>query len=140
VLEPSAGTGHLVDPIRARCPKVNTAAVEVSGRLAAGLGAKLGEVVIGDFLSMGEADLGTFDRVVMNPPFDNGVDIKHVEHARALLRKGGLLVGICADGPRQQKVLRPEVEASGGIWEPLPAGTFEGTSVRAVLFTLGAKH
>jgi 16S rRNA G1207 methylase RsmC len=74
----------------------------------------------------------------MNPPFVNAQDVAHILHARTMLRPGGRMAAICADGPRQQTTLRPLVEACGGIWEELPAGTFEGTNVRAVLLTLTA--
>lgn len=76
----------------------------------------------------------------MNPPFANGADIAHILHARRFLAPGGRLVAICAGGPRQAAKLRPLVEACGGEWEPLPAGTFKdaGTGVSTVLLTLYA--
>lgn len=49
------------------------------------------------------------------------------------------LVAICANGPRQQEQLkRGMVIASGGNWEELPEGTFEGTGVRTAMITLTA--
>lgn len=77
-------------------------------------------------------DLGRFDRVVMNPPFENGADIKHITHALTMLKPGGRLVAICANGPRQNEQLRPLADT----WEELPAGTFDGTGVRAVLLVI----
>jgi len=76
----------------------------------------------------------------MNPPFINGSDIKHIEHALKFLKPGGRLVAICADGPRQNATLKPIAEDSGGFWEPLPAGTFkdQGTNVNTVLLTIEA--
>lgn len=71
----------------------------------------------------------------MNPPFKNGEDIKHIQHARHLLKPGGRLVAVCANGPRQQEQLQPEAEA----WIDLPPGTFaeQGTNVNTaiVIFT-----
>jgi hypothetical protein len=86
-------------------------------------------------------DLGTFDRIVMNPPFANADDIKHTMHALKMLKPGGRLVAICANGPRQNDKLRPIVEACGGIWEELPSDIFisAGTSVRTVLLMLDRK-
>jgi hypothetical protein len=74
------------------------------------------------------------DRVIMNPPFINGADIKHIKHALTMLRPGGKLVAICAGGPRQVEQLKPLADT----WEPLPAGTFEesGTGVNSVLLTI----
>ena len=57
-------------------------------------------------------ELGTFDRIVMNPPFDHGADIRHIEHARGKLKPGGRLVAICAAGPRQRE--RFEATAAEG--------------------------
>jgi len=73
-----------------------------------------------------------FDAVLMNPPFVQGADIAHIKHALTMLKPGGRLVALCANGPRQNASLRPMVEARGGEWEELPADTFkeEGTGVR----------
>jgi 16S rRNA G1207 methylase RsmC len=48
---------------------------------------------------------GAYDRIVMNPPFENGQDIAHVEHAYELLSPGGRLVTVMSEGPffRQDK-------------------------------------
>jgi protein-L-isoaspartate O-methyltransferase len=132
VLEPSAGTGNLIAAVRqfnALCPIV---AVEHSVALADALRARYSGSVdtrCADFLECG--DLGTFDRIVMNPPFANGADIKHIEHARKMLKPGGRLVAICANGPRQQEKLKPQVSQ----WVDLPPDVFaeQGTSVNTAL-------
>jgi hypothetical protein len=49
----------------------------------------------------------------MNPPFANADDIKHIMHALKMLKPGGRLVAICANGPRQNDKLRPIVESRG---------------------------
>jgi uncharacterized protein YcaQ len=76
----------------------------------------------------------------MNPPFENGADIKHIQHAMHMLKPGGRLVAICANGPRQQAILKPLAENSGGWWEDLPAGTFaeQGTNVNTALLVIEA--
>ena len=76
----------------------------------------------------------------MNPPFANGQDIKHIRHAATMLKPGGRLVAICANGPRQNDQLRPWVEQHQGQWHPLPAETFavSGTSVNTVLLSIEA--
>jgi len=90
-----------------------------------------------DFLECHE-DLGEFDAIVMSPPFANAQDIDHIEHALTMLKPGGRLVALCANGPRQQERLRPLIEARGGLWEELSADTFRnaGTSVRTVLLVV----
>ncbi|OAE71671.1 hypothetical protein A7J71_20735 [Achromobacter insolitus] len=139
VFDPSAGTGDLLAAAARIRPGVQLLAVEIDARLAAGLRARMPEasVTVADFLDVDAAALGLVDRIVMNPPFRNGADIKHIEHARRFLAPGGRLVAICADGPRQQESLRPGVLAAGGSWEPLPSDAFKhaGTAVRAVMLS-----
>jgi phospholipid N-methyltransferase len=129
VLEPSAGTGSLLEAL----PDTPTVAVEINGQLAEALQRRFtgAEVHRGDFLTM-NGELGTFDRIVMNPPFDHGSDIEHVRHAYAKLKPGGRLVAICANGPRQQDELG-EISAT---WESLPSGWCPGTAVNAAIVVL----
>src|SRR5258707_7477628 len=70
----------------------------------------------------------------MNPPFEDGSDIKHIMHALTMLKPGGKLVAICANGPRQNEKLQPMADT----WEVLPSGTFkeQGTGVRTALLTV----
>jgi len=70
----------------------------------------------------------------MNPPFDHGADIQHIEHAREKLKPGGRLVAICAAGPRQ----REWFEAIAAEWIDLPAGSFnqQGTNVNAAIIII----
>lgn len=149
VLEPSAGTGILCKAITTAEPTARVFAVELNHRLCDVLSQTITpaedraegickNVLQGDFL---ECDgLGKFERIVMNPPFANGDDIRHITHARTMLKPGGRLVAICANGPRQNATLRPLVEACGGFWEELAPETFRssGTGVNTVLLTLSA--
>lgn len=136
VLEPSAGTGAILDAIQRRAAAssgVEIQAVEINRDLVDRLRAMTENdpavrVLGTDFLQC-TGNLGTFDRIVMNPPFTNGSDIKHIQHARSLLAPGGRMVAICADGPRQREQLQPDAEH----WEALPAGTFDGTGARAAI-------
>jgi len=139
VLEPSAGTGNILAALPPVRPNGQVVAVEISSSLVYKLESHADEIVCGDFLQQ-NGNLGKFDRVLMNPPFSNAQDIAHIKHAIHFLKPGGRLVAICAGGPRQERELLPLVEASGGIWEPLPAGTFKesGTNVNTVLLTIEA--
>lgn len=135
VLEPSAGTGNLLRPIRGIAAEV--VAVEVNLGLAERLRREYpGEDVrCSDFLQC-NGDLGTFDRIVMNPPFENASDIKHIEHARNMLKPGGRLVAICANGPRQREKLQPIASE----WIDLEPGAFKasGTNVNAAIVVIDA--
>ena len=149
VLEPSAGTGRLLEALpgivpfgQVRQTALQVVAVEVNPALAARLACSglAGTVRCADFLkcSADAEDLGMFDAVLMNPPFAQGADIAHIKHALTMLKPGGRLVALCANGPRQNSSLRPMIEARGGQWEDLPADTFkeEGTGVRVALITM----
>lgn len=137
VLEPSAGTGNLLKALPSS--RGGVVAVEVSSSLLYLLECHADEIVCGDFLEQ-NGNLGKFDRVVMNPPFINGADVKHIKHALTFLNPGGRLVAICANGPRQREALKPLAENSGGWWEDLPEGTFkdQGTNVNTALLVIEA--
>lgn len=153
VLEPSAGTGEILRAILnnatgADCVRV--VAVEINATLADRLrqqrdltvyaNAQNFDVRQADFLECTPDDLGAFDFVLMNPPFSDGADIEHIEHAQRFLKPGGRIVAICANGPRQRAKLMPLVQQHAGEWIDLPADTFRssGTSVRAAMLTFQA--
>jgi len=141
VLDPSAGTGNLLRAVGDGPDKV---AVEINAacvqRLTS-IGLSGLRIHHADFLSCTVSELGLFDRIVMNPPFENGADIKHIIHALRFLKPGGILTAICANGPRQNAQLLPIVERHGGTWEELPADTFtaQGTNVRTVLMNFSTQ-
>lgn len=139
ILEPSAGTGNLITAVEATGTRTDIVAVELNYGLAQvlnnGNGNKWGiaEIVQGDFLEQ-NGNLGKFDRIIMNPPFENGSDIKHIRHALTFLKSGGRLVALCANGPRQREAFMDDAEH----WEDLPAGSFkeQGTSANVALMIL----
>lgn len=130
VLEPSAGTGALLAAMPNIRPGGTVHAVEINRTLADGLREIVDEVHCADFLEL-NGQLGMFDRIVMNPPFADGADIRHIEHALEMLQPGGKLVAICANGPRQ----RAKLMERASEWYDLPAGSFQsaGTGVNTAL-------
>jgi hypothetical protein len=135
VLEPSAGTGNLVQAVR-DAVDTKVLAYEINAGLCSAIRSRFQpyacQVIQGDFLAV--EPQYKYPRILMNPPFENASDIKHIKHALTFLAEGGRLVGICADGPRQTAQIQPLCTS----WEPLPSGTFAGTGVRTVLFTIDA--
>ncbi len=137
VLDPSAGTGSIlraiVDDGNARA----IVAVEINRDLSEALRREfpLSFIHCRDFLEY-QRDYPV-DRIIMNPPFENAVDIKHIKHAVSMLKPGGKLVALCAAGPRQTEQLKPIADS----WEVLPAGTFKesGTMVNVALMTYTRK-
>lgn len=140
VLEPEAGTGRIVQAVAdaVGLESVQLTTVEINRDLSALLGETfpVARNVRADFLQCGD-ELGKFDVILMNPPFVGALDIAHILHAVAMLKPGGRIVAICANGPRQSDKLRPLVRQHGGTWEVLPAGTFKesGTGVNSVLLS-----
>ena len=90
---------------------------------------------------------GQYDRVVMNPPFEDGQDIDHVRRAfDANLKPGGKLVAIMSEGPffrsdKKAQAFRQWLEENGGTSERLAPGTFKesgtGTATRLVTVEKG---
>lgn len=141
VLEPSAGTGNLIIPIEDPVKRLVTVEVneDHAGTLVPlvierSLGYRGGDVRTSDFLTETPGLLGTFNRILMNPPFERGADIRHINHALTFLQDGGRLVAICGGGPRQREALHHKAL----LWEELPAGTFKsaGTDVNTVLLII----
>jgi len=137
VLEPSAGLGRLCRSAR-RHGLGPIVMVESSPECCAELYRQSEQtgyrLVQADFLACDAGRLGgLFDGVIMNPPFKQGRDIKHIRHAFAMLKPGGVLISLCFNGVRQNKHLRPIVDT----WQELPAGSFkaEGTAAGVALLT-----
>lgn len=125
VLEPSAGKGNIADEV----PKdVNLSVIEVNPSLREILTKKGYRLVGKDFLE----HVGKYDRIVMNPPFENGQDIDHVKHAYELLKPGGRIVAIMSEGPffrsdKKATEFREWLESVGGISDKLPEGAFKSS-------------
>lgn len=135
ILEPSAGLGRLYRAVRDAGHVGPVTLVDQSPdccrelyQMTAEGGATLRQ---GDFLTM---QLPAVAGVIMNPPFKQGRDIKHILHAAELLTPGGRLVALCYDGPRQRARLQPVASQ----WHDLPPDTFkcEGTRVAVSLLVI----
>ncbi len=127
VLEPSAGKGDIADMVKGKHPDVNVATIEINSGLRNILKEKGHDIVDNDFLQ----HENTYDRIVMNPPFEKGMDIDHVKHAHSLLNGDGKLVSVMSSGPffrtdKKSQAFRDWVDTNGGTVEDLPEGTFKG--------------
>lgn len=145
LLEPEAGTARIIQAILAKHATLKITAVEINSILSQSLRVRFQsavKIINADFLTCTSEDIGLFDKILMNPPFSNAVDIKHIEHAHRFLKPNprARLVAICANGPRQSARFSEMIEKFGGSWQALPEGTFKssGTGVNVALLTLHA--
>lgn len=95
VLEPSAGKAALLKPLH-RTERIQT--VEIDGVLAMGL-RDMGYAVINSSFedAVAAGKISPVDRIVMNPPFSQQRDIKHIMLAYELIKEGGILVAIMSE-------------------------------------------
>lgn len=147
ILEPSAGTGHLVDAIVSHCVRRGLGPLidccEILPRLQEKLVAAGHNLVAGDFLAYEPTDL--YDAIVMNPPFaiegDSLAYVTHIRHAMEMLRPGGVLLAVVPGGysfrnNKRVKELREKLQ-DGPKWGrvDLADDAFKGsgTGVRTIL-------
>lgn len=144
VLEPSAGEGALARPVALLVSDVVCVDVRPTTFLVEWDRAAL-EAHEGDFLALTFADLGTFDRVVMNPPFAKRQAEAHVLHAFSFLKPGGRLVAIMPVSVtfRDDRIgseFRAFLAHHSAVVERLPEGAFRssGTAVSTVMIIVDA--
>ena len=94
LLEPSAGSGALAD--RANAAGAAVECIERNERLRDLIGLKEHTLIGRDFLEF--TTRRTWDRVLMNPPFEKGQDMVHTMRAFELLKPGGILVAVVGEG------------------------------------------
>ena len=143
ICEPSAGAGAILDCLREAAPRGPRFIWERNSTLRQILEAK-GFALYGDDFTAGpESNLPPVDRVLMNPPFENGQDIDHVRRAFSMLRAGGRLVAIMSPGAfyrsdAKARAFRDWFDDLGGECNHFPAGAFKesGTDVATVLVVI----
>lgn len=146
VLEPSGGRGALALRAAALVGAENVQVYEfLPGNVKALRDADLPNVTQADFLQVPPTPV--YQAVVMNPPFGNLADVKHVEHAARFLAPDGVLVAIMSPGftfrdTRAAREFKAFAEAAGAQVKPIPAGTFResGTEVATVLVRMEARN
>lgn len=136
ILEPSAGLGRLIEAVLPYEPSeivaidVSMACVrELVQRKWAGV-----KILEQDFLLTERQQIGTFDAIIMNPPFTHGSDIKHVFHAMKFLNPGGRVASICLSGERRER----EFKHMATEWFDFNSGAFKesNTNVPTSMFVI----
>lgn len=126
ICEPSAGLGHIAQVIKDQHPDNYLMCYEINNSLYQALCAKLGDrVTCADFLEVPTSD--QYDKIIMNPPFENGQDIDHVMKAWQHLKPGGRLVAIMAGNKQKQDQKTSnfmQFVNDHGSYQDNPAGSF----------------
>lgn len=137
VLEPSAGQGAIAN----RIP--NCVVVELMEQNIKALERQGYTPHAGDFLSMDAKTLGTFDKIIANPPFTKNQDIDHIRHMYSLLNDGGRIVSMASIGwmtgsQKKQIEFREWLNDLGADIVNISSGEFKesGTMVSTCLITI----
>lgn len=139
VLEPSAGVGNIVDQILINCDITCVEPYTPNSKILKQKGYRTIETIFEDFAK----DCGTFDRIVMNPPFSGQRDALHVMLAYSLLRNGGVLSAIVSENSLYYKtdtsdIFRNFFKTTNAKVEAVPPNAFEesGTTIDTVILQI----
>lgn len=142
ILEPSAGLGAIADNLPV--PEGQIFCIEKNEYRAQALCEKGYTVHCGDFLAYSATE--EFDRVFMNPPFENSQDIDHVQHAYSCLNANGIMISVMSEGPffrddRKATDFRKWLKSVDGTSYKLPPRSFHesGTDIHTRLVVIHKK-
>lgn len=92
ILEPSAGTGNLVDGILKHSPAANVDCIELNRKCRLALKDKGYNVIGSDFLRFNSGK--KYDYIIACPTYKNNIDVVHIMHMYDLLKPGGCIVSL----------------------------------------------
>lgn len=127
VLDPSAGKGDILEEVAKIVGQKQVHGIEIDYRLRAILENKGFELVGIDFLEW-QAET-PYERILLNPPFEQLADTVHIRHAYEQLAEGGILVAISSESPffSQKKMaqeFRDWLDDVGGYANQNPQDSF----------------
>jgi hypothetical protein len=141
VLEPSAGTGSLVDEITVPCDILCIEPMSNNIEILRTKGYKCLPQTFETFVPDKK-----YQRIIMNPPFSGQRDILHFLRAWDMLAPGGIIVGIISENALYyqteiSKQFNKFLEENNAYIEPVPARSFEdyGTSIETVMIKIARK-
>lgn len=143
VLEPSAGSGNIVRAaLDMGAEPALCWAVELDGSVVDQLPQGV-PFIVRNFLDV-LAFPHLFDAIVMNPPFQNDQDIKHVLHAVKFLRRGGRLVSVMMNNQTRKAfeamlVTFKKMGLDCRI-DPLPDESFKSSGTKVPTLTLTLQY
>ena len=107
VLEPSAGTGAIIDAIHRSCKDVVVDCFELMPENKEILSKKENIRILGDDFT--NFDLSLYDKIIANPPFSKNQDIRHVRRMYEHLSDGGTVAAIMSKHWKIGKIGRAHV-------------------------------
>lgn len=134
VLEPSAGTGAIIDAIHRSCPDVIVDCYELMPENKEILSKKDNIRILGDDFT--KCDVAQYDKIIANPPFSKNQDIRHVKRMYEHLSDGGTVSAImskhCKIGKESECAeFRKWLDEVGGKSYDIEEGAFKdsGTGI-----------
>jgi predicted RNA methylase len=139
VLEPSAGRGAIAGPVAARGAIVDCIELDAARAEHIRAGGYARQVTNADFLSVKVER--RYQRAIMNPPFADRQDIRHVERALRFVQPGGLVVAVMFGSlsfrtDRVTRDFRARVQEARGTVTELPDDAFPAVGVRTVIVVI----
>lgn len=136
MLEPSAGRGAIAKPAAVRGVIVDCVELDAARAEHIRSGGYARRVMTADFLDVKVER--RYHRAVLNPPFADRQDIRHVERALRFVQPGGLVVAVMSGGltfrsDRLAKDFRARVQEARGTITELPDDAFPSVGVRTVV-------
>lgn len=131
ILEPSAGTGSLVEAVHREIPFVVVDCYELNEQNYRYLGVLPGVNMCGrDFME--SSDTEDYDRIIANPPFRNNQDVEHIIKMYRRLKPGGVMAVITSTHwtfaeDRKSSEFRTWLQGKCRYKKELPEGTFKGS-------------
>ena len=92
VLEPSAGRGALIKAVHRACPSVMVECYELMPENREFLHSLGNVILLGE--DFAKDSVGSYSKIIANPPFANNQDIDHVRLMYERLEEGGTLAAI----------------------------------------------
>lgn len=122
ILEPSAGKGDIIDKVVAYNQTVNVDFCEFNRYNSEILELKCYNKIGTDFLLVDTEKSVKYDRILMNPPFEDRADIEHIRRAFSLLKDDGILVSVItaksiSNSTPETSKMRKDAELWGEIVE-----------------------
>lgn len=143
VLEPSAGTGALIEAVWRRYPDKKMEYFELMPENKERLSLMHGPMKLlgDDFLACGESK--RWKAIIANPPFSQNQDVKHVTRMYEALEPGGCLTAVMSNhwtfaDEKVCKDFRQLLDSQNALIEDVPGGAFNqsGTSVSTTIVRL----